>query len=428
MPKDQEWVKVALGDLARGPVFEADLGDLEGRAARRLRSRRVGAAVVGVSVAAVGLTLAVLLLRPLGAAQNARPANKSGTTVSSPPEGEFLLQRGTDTELLSAGSNNAVSLGTDLSAYDISPDGSLVLATIGHQQDDGSFRQTEIVTTTAGGDRSSQVTAAPTEYLGGPTTWSPDGTRFVYFSSLIPAPPGTPDQRLCIHTVATGESTCFPDAGAIYTADWSPDGTQLVVDSGGNQPLRVLNAGTGSVSSLVPAGGSAEVKQALQVAGFSNVATLQFHDPKWSPSGTYIATSALTDSQVGTVGSLPLIFNTNGTLAAVGLSNEDPQLMSWSPASDLVAYTTGQAVQLATSTRPRAVYTLDPVTSASILVLTTEGQSDATIFGLVWAPSGRWLAVDDGNLIRIVEIATAQVDQLPIDSADTPGPLRDWGA
>jgi hypothetical protein len=76
------------------------------------------------------------------------------------------------------------------------------------------------------GDHEVLVSKPEEQSLGAIAAWSPNGemvpTRWV---------PKDPEQesKLCLSAVSSATTRCFPEAGRVFTFDWSPDGERLVV-------------------------------------------------------------------------------------------------------------------------------------------------------------------------------------------------------
>jgi Tol biopolymer transport system component len=263
-------------------------------------------------------------------------------------------------------------------ANDLSPDGSKVLALPFQQEPTGITREPKILVIDAEtGDRSTAVRVGPRGDLG-PAFWSPDGARIAYRLTVYPVNPakvhpgphGDRRSHLCVLDVRTEHTQCFPDLRRVDGFDWAPDGEKLVVDVVGPSPLWLLDPSTGRLSVLVrPHGGW------IERAGLSEPVT--FTSPGWSPSGRYVA---------AWVNNTPVVFHADGRLATVGRrSREFSEALGWSPTEDLFAYTRGDPPDFT------EIRLLDPETDEDRRLIATLGYP--YIIGLVWSPSGRWLAI-----------------------------------
>jgi hypothetical protein len=127
----------------------------------------------------------------------------------------------------------------------------------------------------------------------------------------------------------------------------------------------------------------------LQQAGYGS--PIQFVDPSWSPSGTYIG--ALANMRWGRAAYVPVVLDAEGRLVAMGKPSADfPGFrgFSWSPVSDLIAYGLADAPN-----HVNEVHMLDPVSGEDRLLDSIGTGAGHTIRGgAVWSPSGQWVAVE----------------------------------
>ncbi len=211
---------------------------------------------------------------------------------SAVPEGRLVVQLNSGIEVLSQGESRTVPVGGErIVAYDLSPDGSKVLAASYVTEPTHYTRKDKLLTIdTSSGERTTLVRASPTEDLG-PAIWSPDSGEVAYRLSTLAVDPATEHpgeptaQTICVVDVITLESRCSPDLGTVDGFSWSPDGQRLVVDGvGGDLPLRVLNLSTGQVSDLA----SPNDPELVDALGGQPPDSFVF--AKWSPSGKYVAT------------------------------------------------------------------------------------------------------------------------------------------
>lgn len=195
--------------------------------------------------------------------------------------------------------------------------------------------------------------------------------------------------------------------GRVDGFDWSPNGQTLVVDVVGPRPLWLLDPTSGLRSVLVPPHG-----RWIERAGLNEPVT--FTSPRWSPSGRYVS---------AWVNNTPVVFHADGRLAAVGRhSQEFTEALGWSPAEDLFAYVRGDPPH------DTAIRVLKPGTGEDRRLISTRGYPYIT--GLVWSPSGRWLALLRwrSSFKQRVDVIDVTGNQPPMtsDRADSPV-LLDWG-
>jgi Tol biopolymer transport system component len=298
---------------------------------------------------------------------------------------------------------------------DISPDGSEVLALSFQTEPTGITREPKIlVIETDTGERATVVRVGPRGDLG-PAFWSPDGARIAYRlttypvdpAKIHPGPHGDRRSHLCVLDLRTEFKRCFPDLRRVDGFDWAPDGQTLVVDVVGPSPLWLLEASTGRTSKLVPPHGSW-----IERAGLSKPVT--FTSPAWSPSGRYVS---------AWVNNTPVVFRADGRLAAVGrTSREFTEALGWSPAEDLFAYVRGNPPYFT------EIRLLNPETGEDQRLVSARGYPYIT--GLVWSPSGRWLAILrwGSSFKQRIEVIDVAGGQPPTTTKRNDSPvLIDWG-
>jgi hypothetical protein len=232
---------------------------------------------------------------------------------------------------------------------------------------------------------------------------------------------------LCVLTLASGEQRCFPDAGKLYTFDWAPDGSSIVVAGPPPQPVSRVDVATGEVSAVVAQQGDSPINRELEARGWGR--SFQLVGPVWSASGLYLA--ALANMDTGPYSYVPVVFTPSGEPVAVGRpSTEFPESFAWSPVEDVLAYTQGEAPYRVTE-----VYLLDPVTGSEEHLVSSGGEEYPHVTDMVWSPSGRWLALtlwwaEEGyprEAIRIVDSTNSQeVEEFDIETGEVTAPLVDW--
>ena len=253
------------------------------------------------------------------------------------PEGRLVVQVSSGIEVLGPGESRSISVKDErIVAYDVSPDGTDILAASYVTEPTHYTREDELLTIdTSSGERTTLVRASPTEDLG-PAVWSPDGTEVAYRLSILAVDPATEHpgeptaQTICVVDVITLGSRCSPDLGTVDGFSWSPDGQRLVVDGvGGDLPLRVLDLSTGQVSDFA----SPHDPELVEALGGQPPDSFVFAE--WSPSGRYVATLAHLRAEA--------IFDADGRFVMLGHeTTEFSEVIAWSPTQDLLAYAIGR--------------------------------------------------------------------------------------
>jgi dipeptidyl aminopeptidase/acylaminoacyl peptidase len=409
-------IRRALEREAGARELRPDLEDLQRRFARRSRRRAAGTMLVGLAMGAISVA-AALSLGTLGDADTPgdRPGSQSVVPEHGLPEGNMVIQRGTAVAVLRTGSEAAEQVANGLSASDMSADGSWILAVEDRAlvaiDTHGTHR---VVFMPSEGD---QVQVDP--------RWSPDGSMIAFSTgSQDPADRST----LCLVVFATGEDTCFPDAGRVYSLDWSPDGGSIVAAGPPSQPVYRVDVATAEVSAIVGQEGNTAINRELESRGWGR--SMQLVGPVWSPSGRYLA--ALANMEEGPYSYVPVVFTADGGVVQFGRpSTEFPQAFAWSPVGDALAYTQGEAPYRITE-----VYLLDPTTGTERRLVTSGGEKYPHVTDMAWSPTGRWLALTlwwaEGGYpeeaIRIIDIGNPQeLEELEIDTAEVTSPLVGWG-
>lgn len=375
-----------------------------------------------LAVAAAGALIVVSCAAPQGA-----PRSPSDAPVTEDEPGGRLLigVDGVDQEtmVLHLGTGEVQSLPDGLVALELSEDGSKVLAARLLHEASGLGYALELVSVEVStGAQAVIVQADPRGSLEG-GSWSPDGMKIAYTqdadrhetASLI-AQDKVPQYTLCVRTLQGGATPCFPEAGSVYTFDWSADSRQLLVGGTGGEPMRVVDVTTGEVSVVVSAQDPDVLDVMRQKAGV-DVPAVQFIGPTRSPSGRYIGTRAMAGQTV------PMIFSSDGALVGSGRSNPEFRVFGWSPTRDVFAYAVGVNGE---STPEPAVYLLDAVSGEDELLLPTDSQSAPMVSDLVWSPGGRWLALGDMDLIRLVDTTGAEESREIDPFGGASGAVIDW--
>jgi WD40 repeat protein len=390
----------------------------QGTSRRSRQPTSLNAVVARPLVAAIGLLLIACTGPGTGAIPKAAPSPSGRQAVAAlPPEGKLLLYTNDGPVILSHAEDHPTPLqrpGETIWAADLSPDGAEALALPFQREPTGITREPRILIldldTT---DRRTVVRVGPRGDLG-PAVWSPDGERIAYRVTVYGVDPAKihpfgHGQRtsLCTLDLETELTRCFSGLGGVDGFGWSPNGQTLAVDVVGSRPLWLLDPASGGRSVLVsPRGGW------IERAGLS--APVTFTSPGWSSSGRYIS---------AWVNNTPVLFHADGRLAAVGRhSGEFTEALGWSPTEDVFGYARGDPPHFT------EIRLLDPRTGGERRLISTRGYPFIT--GLVWSPSGRWLAVlrwrsDFKQHIDVIDVIGGQ-PPITAERADSPV-LVDWG-
>jgi hypothetical protein len=413
-----------LKDLVRQELqrLEPSPGGLEKtiqRVQRRRRNRRLGAASLGLALSAVlGTGLWVVVQSTRAPAGRSESSSSLPGTILLPdgsflPEGALLLQTAGGAEILRQGEAQSELIGADLTALDLSRDGSDVLA-----ETNGELVAVDL----ASGTRSVLVQAPTGEVFGSSASFSPDRTMAAFTEGASDPASGS---KLCVIVLSTRSLRCFPDVGRVYSFDWSPDGQVLVVAGPPIEPLHTVAVANGRISTIVSQDADSPINRAIAAHGWGD--GFQLVDPIWSPSGHYIA--ALVNLRGSDLSYVPVVFTPAGQPVAFGQpSSEFPEPLAWSPEQDVLGYTQGEAPYRITEVR-----LLDPISKEDRALVSSDGRNYPTVTDIVWSASGRWLAVTlwrpnggEGNLdLRALEVANPDhFDQTNLDAGNEP--LVSW--
>ena len=424
-------IQRVLRSMAAAPAFTDDLADVADRKDKLARRQRRFAAIIGVAVGCLSIVAVAALVRgdngglpistPTGSAFDRGSVTlPTGATL---PEGQLLLATG---DILERGSSTSVSLGsTKLEFLGLSPDGSFALASTAKTLPTGITQNQELVSINLGNGQRTSIASVGSLADIGPASWSPDGTAVAYRLTTYSSDPSLSNPQskpvedsVCVVVLNGGVPSCPGAAGQVLSFAWSPDSSSLVLSGDESEPVRILDVKSGQVSTLLPVGGTPSVRSAIQSAALGQQVQ-QFVDPIWSASGAYIAADAVVPS----AGSVPIVVRTDGTFVAMGKPNADTQYLAWSPAEDLLAYTTGITPP---PTANWGVHLLSPNGQDETL-LSTQSSSTPYLFGLAWSPTGQWLATD-GPVIRVISVPSGNVS-LSFSSPDgRPQSLVEWAA
>jgi Tol biopolymer transport system component len=347
------------------------------------------------------------------------PASSPGSIVATGsllPEGKLLVNVDDGTvEVLEEGLETSTTIGENLFALDLSPDGTRALVSTPWDSIGPETALVSLDLTT--GER---TLIADLGSWGMPARWSPDG-------SAVAVRVGERN-LLCIRTLAIEGPRCLPDLGRVYEFDWSPDGTRLVFEQGLPGSLTILDVGTEQTSVLVRWDDPA-ILSAVSEAGLGEAERIQFQGPRWSSSGRFVAALAMVGTEDGHSGNVVVVFDLQGNVVAHGVPfGEFSSAREWSPVADVFAYASGEPPYQIVDLRA-----LDVSTGQDHILASTADVSLQTIRSLTWSPSGRWLAmvtiVGSGGYfsseIRVLDVTGVEPPRI-FESAGLPE-LVGWG-
>ncbi len=332
------------------------------------------------------------------------------------PEGQLYLRTDGGAGVLRVGDGQLATLGARGLAYDVSTDGRLLVA-----QGDAL-----VSVSPETGQRMVLFEAEPSDELQALARWAPGGMSAAF---SVGAHDPSVRSTMCVAEFPPDEPRCFPEAGRVYTFDWAPDGRAIVLAGPPSEPVRAVDPATGAISEVVPQQGLSPVNTALREAGLGEA--MQLVDPTWSPSGRYLA--ALANLERSRFAYVPVVLTREGDVVALGRpSTEFPEPLSWSPVSDVLAYTWGMGPY-----HIRDLRLLDPATGEDRLLFSLDdgGASPSidepipTITDVAWAPSGRWLAVttwEGTERLLIVDVEGEEQPRRIEGTWEVPGPILGW--
>lgn len=348
------------------------------------------------------------------------PGKDSPGAAQGFPGGRLLLVTG-HSALLYSSTEAKRSLG-GVHPFDLSQDGSAILAGRFEREPTGFIRTTDLIAVDWTSEVEQVVVHAEDEETLFPAQWSPDGSRTAYRVTTYDEDPSETHpldkglNSLCVRTLALSSSRCFDLPVGVNFFDWSPDGSSLLVAGPGTQPVMRLDVETGATDPLISPGGDQALRRELERLGYGR--PQQFVLPQWSPSGRYIA--ALVSLRGGNRAYVPAILTSGGKFVSLAkASGEFPDAFAWAPDRDVLAYTAGEAPYAITE-----LYVHDPAGATDRFLSTTESEGPMIprIDGLAWSPDGRWIAFSRPNGIRVVD---AQGEE-PARELDVRGTLLDW--
>jgi Tol biopolymer transport system component len=351
-------------------------------------------------------------------------------TISLPagaiPEGTLLVWTDAGAEILPAGSERSRLVPGISTPLDLSPNGTRVLGSTRNQVN--SLLDDLVSVDLRTGESRVLVRTDGDVVLGAFAQWSPDESMAAYMLGSRDPERGS-GSTLCVASVATTSQRCFPELGRVFTFDWAPDASRLVVAGPGAQPVRMLDVATGAISDVVPQQGDTTINDAIRDAGMGTSG--QLVGPAWSPSGTYLA--ALVNLEHSEFAYVPVVFTQQGEFVAFGRpSGEFPEPFAWSSTGDVLAYTRGEAPYRITE-----AYVLDPATGEERALVADMGPEPFVFTTLAWSPGGDAVAAqgwrDEGGgyfhvALQIIDAADpASFHEYPVDAGETVDVLVDWG-
>lgn len=351
------------------------------------------------------------------------PAASNGDHLAAAglSDGQLLLTKEGSAVLYSAARGER-SLG-NVYPWDLSPDGSNVLAVHSQAEPTGITRNTELVAIdTSSGAEHVIVRAGDRETLG-PAEWSPDGSRFAYRLTTYGVDPseihprGRSSDTVCVWDVSASEGRCFGEHREVLDIDWYPDGSSLLIAGGWkDEPVFRLDVDTGATAVAIPPGGDEALRGELDRLGYGR--PRQFVAPQVSSSGRYIA--ALVMLEGGSELYVPAVLGSAGEFVSLAMpSGEFPDAFAWAPNRDLLAYTVGEAPYAITE-----LYVHDPEAANDRFLSSTEdeGPGIPRIDGLAWSPDERWIVLSRPKGIRVVDVE----GEGPARELDVRGTIVDW--
>ncbi|CAN5209515.1 hypothetical protein BH20ACT24_BH20ACT24_22660 [soil metagenome] len=413
-------------------AWHPDIEDVFRRAARVRRRRNTVTGVIA-GVAAFGLVVGVL--GGLSGRLRGDSDNRRGTGPAymrtpldgvapafAPPEGSFLVRGDGTYELVSGAGSRVLPAG--IRAYDVSPDGRRVVGGRSEQFPSGFGRVSSLVVVDVETGAVDDLEVAGANESFGPASWSPNGAAVLYSrhswvnSDFEASHPGQPEAQVaCIDRLQNEPGECFTKQEPAYSVGWGPTSAQVTIAGGRGEPLTILDVATGAVVRTILPMDDPLTAQALAEAGMVNAPSVQAVNPVWSASGLYLATLLMFDTETS-FSTMPVVLSPVGTLVAAGNANRDPSHLAWSPTSDLLAYNTGNYLRGSGVPEPAVAHLLDPATGNSTEVHSTAGeanvpgQTDVFVTGLFWSPSGRWLAFEGLDELRLIDIGGDEETQV----------------
>lgn len=334
-------------------------------------------------------------------------------------EGQLLLAEG-DSGWLYSATEGKRSLG-DLYPFDLSPEGSTVLAARSEQEASGITRDTELVIIDTTSLAEEVIVVAGDREDFGPARWSPDGSLIAYRVTTYDVDPseshpgGAATESVCVRASSDAASRCFDPPRPVDAIVWSSDGKSLLIAGPGSEPVFRLDVNTGA-SEIVMSLEDEMLRAELERNGYGRAR--QFVRPESSASGRYIAT--LVSVRGGNRTYAPAIFTSAGAFVSLGeASGEFPDAFAWAPEHDLLAYTQGEAPYAITE-----LYVHDPARETDRSAATTkdEGPMIPRIDGVAWSPDGRWIAFSRPKGVRVVDADGEQ----PPRELDVDGTIVAW--
>ena len=208
-------------------------------------------------------------------------------------------------------------------------------------------------------------------------SWSPDGSRIAYEPVRWSAQGYGSSGRVLVID-ASGSERTFVARG--HLAGWTPDGRIVIWSDRAMRDLIAVDPASGR-RTLLLAGGEAE--QLARVDG------LGLGEPVFSRDGRFMATRVYGWPAGSRITAGILIATAGGRGVRLVTSRYLISMIAWSPAEDLLAYTTSGFPD------PHELFIVGPAEEPRRLY-----EGPAHFDWVTWSPDGRWVLIDDEALDR----------------------------
>jgi Tol biopolymer transport system component len=236
-------------------------------------------------------------------------------------------------------------------------------------------------------------------------------------SQNVPTATSTASATAVVPTQLGGTLFTAQDTSAIYSVDWSPDGTLIASAS---KTVQIWDAKTGAHKLTITPDQVSGPFAARWSPDGKYIATATSRLQVWDVTGKHVASCSDPLEQV-TLSAAPGSFTGSSTTAtnhvalkrlstsAVALSNKDqePVNVSWSPDSKQVAFTYRK------QGHPMVVVE----EAASCKVMRSYKYKDDVPYDVKWSPDGKYIAVSTND--RVVEIYAISKDK-PVYTYEDP--------
>jgi Tol biopolymer transport system component len=208
-------------------------------------------------------------------------------------------------------------------------------------------------------------------------SWSPDGSRIAYEPVRWNGQGYGPSASVLVID-ASGSERTFAARG--HLAGWTPDGRIVIWSDRAMRDLIAVDPASGR-RTLLLAGGEAE--QLARVDG------LGLGEPVFSRNGRFMAARVYGWPAGSRITAGILIATAGGRGVRLVKSRYVISMIAWSPAGDLLAYTTSG------SPDPHELFIVGPAEGPRRLY-----EGPAHFDWVTWSPDGRWVLIDDEALDR----------------------------